>query len=390
MADVNTNVINQAATLLTSIYNQVSGATAITPTDTGSFISLANKTLTYGLDPIMGALSTIIGRTIFSNRPYKGKLDILNVSNQEFAWHNRKISMSDSAPLDSAVYGLTNGQSVDQQIVKVPNTLQLNIYGENAYQDFYTLFEQQVKMALSSPDELVAFLAMITQNCMDKIEQADESFRRFALAGYIGALLTYNADRVVHCLTEYNAATGQQLTDTSVMEGLNFRSFVDWLFARMMTVSDAMTERSYKYHFNVTNHTVMRHSPREMQRLIMYAPFAHLMVNRVIANTFNAKAFEQITSEMVNFWQALNSPDTINVTPGILNSAGAKTQGGAVNQAHVLGVLFDRDALGVSIFDKSFGTAPYNERGKYRNIWYSSTQRYYADHTENGVVFVLD
>ena len=390
MADVNSNVLNQASTLLAAIFGQVTGTSAIAPTTTGDFISLANKTLTYGVEPIMGAMSTLIGRTIFSNRPYAAKLQILDVTSQEFAWHNRKISMSDGAFEDSKVYALTDGEAIDQQIVSVPNVLQLNYYGENIYQDHYTLFEQPVKMALSSPDELVAFLAMITQNHADRIEQAKESFRRMTLAGYIGALIDYGSDRVVHCLTEYNTVTGLELTTTTVMDGLNFRNFVDWLFAKMMTVSDALTERSAKYHFNITNNTLMRHTPRELQRLVMYAPFGHLMVNRVIANTFNAQAFERIEAESVNFWQSLQTPDTIKVTPGILNSSGAKTSGAAVNQAGVLGVLFDRDALGVAMFEEVYNASPYNARGRYQNTWYSTTQRYYADHTENGVVFLLD
>lgn len=390
MADVNSNVINQAGTLLATIFGQVSGSAALAPVTTGDFVSLAQKTLTYGVDPIMSAMSTLIGKTIFSVRPYTAKLGILDITSQEYAWHNRKISMSDGAFEDSKVYSLTDGQSVDQQVVAVPKVLQLNFYGENVYQDHYTLFEQPVKMALRSPEELVQFLGMITQNHADRIEQAKESFRRMSLANYIGALIDYGSDRVVHCLTEYNTATGQSLTGTTVMQGLNFKNFVDWLFARMMTVSDAMSERSVKFHFNITNNTLMRHTPREMQKLVMYAPFGHLMVNRVIANTFNASRFEQIANESVNFWQSMQTPDTVQVTPGILSSAGAKTAGTAVNQAGVLGVLFDREALGVAVFEEDYNASPYNARGKYQNTWYSTTQRYYADHTENGVVFLLD
>lgn len=390
MADVNTNVINQAGTLLASIFGQVSGKTAIAPTNTGEFISLANTTLNYGLDPIMRAMSTLIGRTIFTNRPYTAKLRVLDVTNQEYAWHNRKVSISDKMPTDSAMYALEDGEAIDQQIVNVPNVLQLNIYGENAWQDFYTLFETQVKMALSGPDELIGFLSMVSQNCMDKLEQAKESFKRMALAGYAGALVDYGGDRVVHALTEYNALTGQELTATTVMQDENFRNFVDWLFARMITISDAMTECSQKYHFNVTGHEVQRHTPKEMQKLVMYSPFDHMMTNRVVANTFNAQAFERIDHEAINFWQSINTPDTINVTPGILNASGVKIAGTAVNKAGVLGVLFDRDALGVSVFDEEWRTSPYNARGRYQNFWYSATYRYYADHTENGVLFVLD
>lgn len=391
MADVNTNVLNQASTLLVSIVGQVTGKTPLTPTTTGDFVSLANTAIAYGIDPVCRALSTVIGRTIFSNRPYRAKLRLVEVDNQEFAWHNRKVSMSDSAPLDSKVYDITDGQSVDQQIARVPNLLQLNIMGENTFQDVYTIYRQQVKMALQSPAELVDFVAMVTQNAMDKIEQDKESFKRFALANQIGACVHYGGNRVINALTEYNAATGLSLTDKTVMQPANFEAFGQWLFARIMTQADALTERGYLYHTNVTGHEVARHTPYEMQRLIMYAPFDHLLTNRTVANTFNANLLERIAHESVNFWQAAQTPDAINVTPAVLNPAtGAKTvPQAAISQNNVLGILFDRDALGVTFMEETFDPAPYNARGKYQTTWYSFTGRYYQDHTENSVVILL-
>lgn len=391
MADVNTNVINQAGTLLASMVSQITGKTALTPTTTGDFVSLANTALNFGLDPVCQAMSTVIGKTIFANRPYKAKLRTVEVTPQEYAWHNRKVSITDSAPGDSQVYNLTNGQSIDQQLVKVPNLLQLNIYGENAIQDYYTLFRQQVKMALSSPAELVEFLAMITQNTMDKVEQYKESFKRFALANFIGAKVHYNTGHVIKALTEYNTLTGLTLTATTVMQPANLLPFGQWLYARIMSVADAMTERTYNWHVNISGHDVARHTPYEMQRLIMFAPFDHILTNRVVSNTYNKDALERIQHESVNFWQSSTTPDTVNVTPGVLNpSTGAKTvPGSAINQADVLGVLFDRDALGVTFMEESFDPAPYNARGKYQTTWYSFTGRYYQDHTENGVVILL-
>ena len=392
MADVNTNVINQAGTLLADIMAQVTGKSAIAPTTTGDFVSLANTALNFGLDPVTRALATVIGRSIFANRPYTAKLRLVEVDNQEYAWHNRKISISDSNPVDSQVYNLTSGQSVDQQIVNVPNLLQLNIYGENAFQDYYTIFRQQVKMALSSPAELMDFVSMVTQNTMDKVEQYKETFKRFALANLIGALSHYDGQQVIHALTEYNAATGLSLTATSVMQPDNFEAFAQWLFARIMTASDALTERSILYHINVADHAVMRHTPYEMQRLVMYAPFDHALTNRAVANTFNAGMLERLPHEAVNFWQSAQTPDQVQVTPAVLNPAtGAKTvPAAAITQGNVLGVLFDRDALGVSFFEETFDPAPYNARGKYQTTWYSFTGRYYQDHTENAILITLD
>lgn len=97
--------------------------------------------------------------------------------------------------------------------------------------------------------------------------------------------------------------------------------------------------------------------------------------------------------ETVNFWQSIDSPDEINVTPSYLETVGANAgtiqKGAAVNQAGIFAVLMDRDACGMTVMNQRVRTA-YNPRGEYTNYFWSEAARWWVSYMENAVVFTLD
>ena len=66
---VNTLNFEQVSTVLSSIVQQATGQAVNTPTDTGSFVSVAQVALRADRDSVMQAISNILARTIFSIRP---------------------------------------------------------------------------------------------------------------------------------------------------------------------------------------------------------------------------------------------------------------------------------------------------------------------------------
>ena len=111
---VNTMGYEQAATLLQSIYNQCTGKAALTAVTPGDFISIANTSLQTGYDKVLGAITQIIGRTIYSARPYERRLADLQRSVMEWGSIIRKLKISDVDWQDSAEFDLTDGYSIDQ------------------------------------------------------------------------------------------------------------------------------------------------------------------------------------------------------------------------------------------------------------------------------------
>lgn len=395
---VNGLTFNQLATVLNSIVSQATGKTTITPTNTGEFTSVANVALSTGYDPLMTAISQVLSRTIFSIRPYTRKFGGLEVSEQQFGNVTRKLNIADKDFENDDRFALTDGESVDMFKVNKPSVLQTNFYGANIYQKSLTIYRDQLDNAFQNADEFGRFITMIMTNASDLLEQARENMARATLANFIGGKLEGDADNVIHLLTEYNALTGLTLTATSVYQPENFKAFVQWAYSRIAAISSLMTERSQKFHVNVTNwggasvdKSISRHTPYEYQKVYLYAPARFQMEMMALADTYHDGFLRLAYNETVNFWQSIDSPDTINVKPTYMtNTGGLTTAEEAVNQSDVFGVIFDRDAAGYTLVNQWSSPTPFNARGGYTNIFWHETARYWNDFTENGVVLLLD
>ena len=106
--------------------------------------------------------------------------------------------------------------------------------------------------------------------------------------------------------------------------------------------------------------------------------------------TYNESFLSMADTEAVGYWQAIDSPDAIQVTPVVIDSSAVVATGTAQTMSKVVGILFDRDAVGINIKQENMETTPYNAYGRYWNVYRHNDSRYYNDFTEKGVVFVLD
>ena len=163
----------QAATLLNSIQQQATGQSAMVATDIRSFISCATTTLATGYDPVINAINQVLTRTIFSTRPYSRKFKGLEKTESQWGNHVRKLNIADKPISDDDRYKwpvafdatqtsnpLGNGQSVDQYVINKPEILQTNFYGANVWEDWYTIFKDQLDNAFTGPEQFARFNAM--------------------------------------------------------------------------------------------------------------------------------------------------------------------------------------------------------------------------------------
>lgn len=389
---VNTMSFEQAATLLNAVHNQVTGTSNIAPTDVSGFISVAQKTLAAGYDPVLNAISQVVGRTIFSIRPYNAKFGGIQADAQKWGSITRKLVLADKPLQDNKAFDLIDGQAVDMYEVNKPSVLQLNYYGALTYSKSYTIFRDQLDNAFRGPDEFGRFMTMVTQNALDMIEQTKETCARLALCNFIAGKIDATSD-VIHLLTEYNTETAANpaYTAATIKDPANFPAFIKWVYARIATITNMMTERSALYQIQVTGQEVMRHTPFDRQKVYILNWLLNNIDARVLADTYNYKFLEFADVEAVNYWQAIDSPDQINITPTYLDGSGALvTAQAAVNQTAVMGVIFDEDAIGYTLMNEFSGVTPMNVRGEYWNQYFNYVLRYWNDFTEKGVVLLLD
>lgn len=380
----------QIVTVLNSIASQATGQAQLTATNTSDFITVAQTTLKAGADPIMNAISQTLSKTIFSIRPYFEKFQGLRVDSIRWGNHVRKLSSVDRPFIQAEKWNLIDGSTVDPFVIRQPEVLQTNFYGADTYADELTVFDDQLDNAFKGPDEFGSFISMIMSNITDKHAQAREALARACIANLIGGKVAGDSGNVIHLLTEYNTLTGLTLTAKTVYQPANFAPFMQWVYSRIAEMSSKLTERTTKYHINVTGKPIARHTPMERQKVFMYAPARYQIDARVLADTYHDTFLRFAADETVNYWQAIDDPAAINVKATYMASNGTlTTPQSATKTDNIFAVLMDDEAAGYTTIHEKMGSI-YNPRGEYSNIFWSFDLRYYNDFTENCIVFLLD
>ena len=376
--------------ILNNIISQATGKTNI-GTINDNFVSVATMTLGIAPDALLNAITQVISRTIFSIRPYNRKFAGLFVDNMKWGNHVRKINIGDKDLENNVSYDLVDGQSIDADIVSKPDILQTNFYGQCVYSKHYTIFRDQLNIALQNEEEFERFYTMLVQNNMDMIEQCHENTARATICNLIGGKVKGDTSNVIHLVTEYNDVTGLELDSDTVKKPENFVPFYKWAFSRIKTISGLMTERSLQYHINITGHNIMRHTPVQNQRLYLYTPEMNNVESTIFSSVFNEQYLKMMDYEGVNFWQSIKTPMGINTKSRYIDEDGVLTEDSAYTAtSNILGVLMDEEAAGITTYGARTATTPYNARGEYTNVWFHFNDRYWNDFTENAVVFLLD
>ncbi len=406
---VNSLTFEQVSTVLQAVTQQATGVSVLAPVDTGSFTSVATTALSVGTDKVLNALTNVIGKTIFSTRPYDSKMVGLEKSLYQWGAYMRKLSVADKDWQDDKAYkypvlwdaGETvpsgDGGSVDHWTIRKPELLQTNFVGRSVYMDHYTIFEDQLETAFKGPEEFGQFLSMITGNMSDKYEQSKEVLKRGLVTNLIASIIAENkAERIIHLVTEYNTLTGLintegALTASTVYQPGNFDAFMKWAYARIQQVSDEFTERSEKYQTVVNSKRVYRHTPRNLQRLYMYAPARRQMEARVLADTYHDNLLRYGDVETLSFWQSIDTPDSIKIKPAYTGTNGAVVQAtDATEKSGIFAVLFDDATLGMSAMGQRIVNTPLNASGLYRNSFLHAKHMIFQDNTEKACIFLLD
>lgn len=393
----NTITPRDAYALLNSIASQATGRTDLVATDTSSFVSVGETLLRTSTENTLSAISTVLSRTIFSVRPYKGKLDSLRVSQERWGAMIRKIVYLYSEAEQSQDWNtaqnttqLNNGNTVDMYKIKKPLALQLNFYGSQVLQKHITRFRDQLAQAFQSETEFMAFIDGVMVEFYNEIELLNESKSRAVLLNFMAGLQAMGLT-VVDLAEAYNVKFGTSYTRAQLLSTY-LQSFMQFVASTVKIWSERLTDMSASNHANLTGYPViMRHTPKARQKMVMYNPIFIETQAQVYSQIFNPEYLEIGNFEGVNYWQNPKDPTAINIKPNILNVATGTSvdASAAVEIDYALGLLYDEDALGViPQFDYS-STTPFNSAGGYYNLFMHWRFNSYNDFTENAVLFTI-
>lgn len=386
--------VKQIYTLINRVSGEVLGKTDIVQEDLTGVVDLGTEVFNANaVDNYVKSLVNHIGKVIFVNRPYAGKVPSVLMDAWEFGSVLEKISADIPAATENDTWNLTDGETYSQDTFHKPTVTAKFFNSKVTFEVPVSITERQVKESFSSAEQLNGFLSMIysaveksmtikadalimrtINNMVAETLKADKKAFGGANVNYASA----STVRCVNLLKLYNENKGTTLTDAKAItdpEFIRYASYQMGLYAdRMQTVSTL---------FNVG--AKERFTPVDMLHTVLLSDFAKAAQAYLYSDTYNKDQVLLPNAETVPSWQASGknydfaSVSNINVK---------STSGEAVNVSGVLGVMFDRDALGVCNLDRRV-TTTYNAKAEFFNNYFKFDAGYFNDTNENFVVFFV-
>lgn len=389
---VNNLTIEQSYAFLDDLVEQATGQKpTISVVDAATFTTVGQMVLKTGYDNIIGAISQVLSRTIFSARPYNAKFKGINVDSERWGAITRKINYID-LPLEADDrMTLQDGQSVDPYVVRKPKVVETNYYGATEYSFHVTIFKDQLDSAFENASQFGSFISGLMTNISNQLEQTKEEEARGILINFICGKYVGDNSNCINVLQAYYDETGVQLTPETMYNQTNYVDFTKWLYSFINTLTEKMAERTQKYHVNITGKEVMRHTPANKLKAYMYADALNKIDSTVLSTIFNPEKLKMIDFEKVTFWQNIEDPESVYAKSTYLQSDGTLATDSTGTQIdHVLGILFDEEALGMTTKSTWMQATPMNARGGYYNIFYHFRQCTWNSFDENAVVLYAD
>lgn len=395
--------VNQIYMLINSVSGEVLGKTGIVAEDLTGIVDLGTEVFNQNaVDNYVKSLVNHIGKVIFLNRPYAGKVPSVLMDAWEFGSVLEKISADVPEAEENYSWDLKDGTSYDQDVFHKPTVTAKFFNSKVTFEVPVSITEKQVKESFSNAAQLNGFISMIyaaveksmtikadalimrtINNMVAETVLADaKAFGATAAGDMTGAnLANASTARCVNLLKLYNDKTGAstKLTAAKAITDPDFIRFASYV---MGTYADRL--QSISTVFNVGGKE--RFTPKDMLHVVLLSDFAKAAQTYLYSDTFNRGDVLLPQAETVPFWQSSGQ----NYEFASTGSINIKESGGkAVKISGVLGVMFDRDALGVCNLDRRV-TTNYNAKAEFFNNYYKFDAGYFNDTNENFVVFFIE
>lgn len=378
--------VEQIADIVNQTTAEVTGTEPLENVDLNKVIETGSEVINNDklIDNYVKNLIDHIGKVVFVDRPYTGSTPSVMMDSWEFGAIKEKIQyegLPDAEDNDS--WDLVDGKSYDPNVFYKPN-VSAKFYSELRTFDIPMSFAQkQVRSAFSNASQIQAFFAMIETAISNGMTVKMDSLVQLTIANAI-ATLYMNKDRNPVQYYDLVAAYQRETGDTTVTadNAMVKPEFTRWASMQIKKVVSRMRKLSTL--FNAGGK--YRHTPADRLHIILHSDFTAAAEAYLYSDTYHNEYVKLPQAEEVPFWQGSGTgfgwEDTSKV---IVTPSGTKTP---VTVKNVVGMAFDREALGVSNLDRRV-TTNWNPRAEFTNNWYKFDAGYFNDFNENVVVFTL-
>lgn len=381
--------VKQIYEIMNTVTGEILGESVVVNEDLSNIVDVGTAIFNASaIDNYVKSLVNHIGRVIFVNRPYSGNVPSVLMDGWEYGSVLEKISAELPDATENESWDLTDGESYDPNIFYKP-TVSAKFFNKRVTFEIPMSFtERQVKESFSNAEQLNGFLSML-YNAVDKsmTVKIDALVMRtinnmigetviadFASDDYDGG----SGVKAVNLLYLYNQRYGTTLTPANAITEPEFIRFASYemgvYMSRMSKISTL---------FNIGGKD--RFTPSDMLHVVMLADFKKAANVFLQSDVFHDSFTELPNADVVPYWQGSGTGYDFND----ISALNIKTASGStVTISGILGVMFDRDALGVTNLDRRV-TTNYNPKAEFYNNWYKFDAGYFNDTNENFVVFFV-
>lgn len=386
--------VKQIFTLINSVSEEVLGTKELVSEDLTGLVDLGNEVFNQNaVDNYVKSLVNHIGKVVFVNRPYAGKIPSVLMDAWEFGSVLEKISADLPEAEENKSWELTDGTDYSQDVFHKPQVTAKFFNSKVTFEVPVSITERQVKESFSNAEQLNAFLSMIYNAVEKSITIKTDALIMRTINNMIAQTLmadsaafgdktvdytSASTARCVNLLKLYNDNKGTTLTAAKALTDPDFIKFASYTIGlytdRLASISSV---------FNIGGKP--RFTPRENLHVVLLSDFEKAARAYLYSDTYNKEQVLLPNAESVPFWQGSGTKYDFASTAHItIKETGGKT----VEISGVLGVMFDRDALGVCNLNRRV-TTNYNAKAEFFNNYYKFDAGYFNDTNENFVVFFV-
>lgn len=382
--------VSQIFEIVNDALRQTDGKLPLLQEDLSNIIDVGNSIFNANsFDNYVKKLVDRIGKVVFVIRPYSGLAPSIYMDSVIWGSVTQKISSAIPEAVENESYELVNGASYDPNQVNLPDVYVKFFSKYVTFEVDRTITEKQLRSAFTGVAELDGFISMIFNEISKAFTIAIDNLIMRTINSAIADTLykDYNSGtvftgashtRAVNLLYLYNQRYSTTLTAAQAVTTPEFVRFASYYMA---LYSDRLSRVSTLFNVGETQ----KFTPKEEQHFILLSEFARSADVFLQSDVYHNELTAITKYEVVPYWQgsgvdyAFDSTSTINVTSG---------SGNTVEASGILGVMFDRYALGVTNVEQWVNTQ-YNAKADFTNYFYKYKAGYFNDLNENFVVFFV-
>lgn len=387
--------VEQVYQIVNGLTKEYIGEEAVVNEDLSNIVDIGKEVIDLdNLDRYVRSLIDQIGKIMFVNRSYSGSTPSLYMDGWEYGAILEKVTY-DNLPEaeENDTWELEDGRSYDPNIFYKPK-VSAKFFSKKVTFDIPMSFaERQVKSAFQDATQLNSFFSMIQTAIGNSMTVKIDSLGMRALNYMIGLTLhSANANSAINLLSIYNTRhSGATLTADACIYSPEFIRFATYQMGLYQT---RLTKLSVLFNQGGRD----RFTPADRRHTILLSEFAEAAKTYLQSNTYHDQLVQLPKGDEIPYWQGSGiaydfaSTSKIDVqinVDEIDEQTGDKVRRKVtVSQTGILGVMFDRYAVGVANLDRRV-TANYNGRAEFFNNWYKFDAGYFNDPDENFIVFYV-